>query len=213
MSKIVAHRGASHEKRENTLAAIQTAIAMGADFVEIDVHITQDGVVVCHHDAFLQSGLAIADHSLIELQASFAELPTLDAILALPFGQTGLMVELKAGKRPLVTAVLKCLQSDVAMPLILGSFSPEIMKELSTQWPLEQLIGIAETSEELTSHKVLGPGYLALDKALATVETIHQLQASGFKVWVWTVDDLALATTLMQADVDGIITNEPRSML
>lgn len=211
--RIIAHRGASHEQQENTLPAIQAAIDMGADFVEIDVHISQDGVVVCHHDAAIKSGLVISEESFRSLKDAFQELPTLEEILNLPFGTTGLMIELKEGKLPLVPAVLRLLQAGVNMPLILGSFSSAIMRELSAHWPLEKLIGIAETNEELREHEMLGPGYFALSAKLATKETIRRLQTRGAKVWVWTVDDAGIAKAMVQAGVNGIITNEPRAMI
>jgi glycerophosphoryl diester phosphodiesterase len=46
----IGHRGASKEFRENTLPAFQRAIELGADGVELDVHVTADGVAVVHHD-------------------------------------------------------------------------------------------------------------------------------------------------------------------
>ena len=51
--KIVAHRGASQEAPENTLAAIRMGWAQRADAVEIDVHLTRDGEVVAIHDPTL----------------------------------------------------------------------------------------------------------------------------------------------------------------
>src|SRR5690242_17262551 len=47
---IIAHRGASREAPENTLAAFARALALGADGIELDVHRTADGGVVVHHD-------------------------------------------------------------------------------------------------------------------------------------------------------------------
>src|ERR1700760_699265 len=47
---VVAHRGASAEVAEHTLAAYQRAVAVGADAVECDVRLTRDGQLVCVHD-------------------------------------------------------------------------------------------------------------------------------------------------------------------
>jgi glycerophosphoryl diester phosphodiesterase len=52
-TKIIAHRGESEYNPENTLAAFSAALADGADAIELDVHMTSDGVVVVHHDYYL----------------------------------------------------------------------------------------------------------------------------------------------------------------
>ena len=51
---VIAHRGASGDRPENTLPAFEEAIAQGADVIETDLHLSRDGVVVIHHDASLE---------------------------------------------------------------------------------------------------------------------------------------------------------------
>ena len=51
---VIAHRGASGERPENTLPAFERAIEQSADMIETDLHLTRDGVVVVHHDASLK---------------------------------------------------------------------------------------------------------------------------------------------------------------
>src|SRR5262245_21916718 len=58
--EIIAHRGASREQPENTLAAFRRARELGADGVELDVHRTADGAIVVHHDAVIPGVGAIA---------------------------------------------------------------------------------------------------------------------------------------------------------
>src|SRR5690606_11412908 len=64
--KIIAHRGASAHAPENTMAAFRKAIEMGANYIELDVHLSKDGKVVVLHDATLNrtsNGTGkIADH-------------------------------------------------------------------------------------------------------------------------------------------------------
>ena len=50
MTWVIAHRGASWEERENTLPAFERAIALGADFAELDVQASKDGELVVFHD-------------------------------------------------------------------------------------------------------------------------------------------------------------------
>ena len=53
--KLVAHRGHSEKFPENTLAAFKAARDLGADAIELDVHLTQDGQLVIHHDYYLDN--------------------------------------------------------------------------------------------------------------------------------------------------------------
>ena len=111
--EIIAHRGASRQRRENTLAAFDRALALGADAIELDVHATADGVVVVHHDPVLGAdagalaGRAIASLPAAEVQggdvAAETRIPSLDEVLSLVTGRATVSVEIKgAGIEPQV---------------------------------------------------------------------------------------------------------------
>lgn len=105
---IIAHRGASREYRENTLAAFERALELGAEGIELDVHATADGIVVVHHDPVIRlhgcvgepETRAIAGLTMLELDScpeSDAErVPSLDEVLSLVDGRANVYVELKA---------------------------------------------------------------------------------------------------------------------
>jgi glycerophosphoryl diester phosphodiesterase len=84
---VIAHRGASAIAVENTRAAIERALDLDVDGVEIDVRITGDGVAVLAHDPDLRrlarSDLVVAATPLSELRSAFPDLLTLDQALAL----------------------------------------------------------------------------------------------------------------------------------
>lgn len=108
----IAHRGASLEAPENTLAAFRRAMNLGADLIELDVHQTADGELVVIHDETVDrttggSG-AVGEMTLPEIRAldagswrgpDFAgeRVPTLLSVLQLTRGHTGLAIEIKAG--------------------------------------------------------------------------------------------------------------------
>lgn len=110
--EIIAHRGASADAPENTLAAIQLAWQQGADAAEIDVQLTADGqLVAIHDDTMLRTGgvdWAVKDHTLAELKTldvgswkspQFAgeRIPTLAEVLdVVPLGKR-LFIEVKCG--------------------------------------------------------------------------------------------------------------------
>ncbi|GAC1380478.1 MAG: glycerophosphodiester phosphodiesterase [Marmoricola sp.] len=73
--EVVAHRGASAQYPEHTLAAYRAAIAQGADALECDVRLTADGELVCLHDRTLRrTGLTDG----IVSTSTLAELSTID---------------------------------------------------------------------------------------------------------------------------------------
>lgn len=120
---VVAHRGAHDGIPENTLAAYERAIELGADFVEIDVRTTKDGHLVSIHnstvDAYVTDGTQgrVSDMTLAELRAldigsrvgpewAGAKVPTVEEILALCQGRIGLYLDVKdAALEPLVALV------------------------------------------------------------------------------------------------------------
>ena len=109
---IIAHRGASHEAPENTLAAVRLAWAQGADAVEVDVHQSRDGHVMVIHDAHTRrtagAGKRVASRTLEELRAlevgrwkhrrwAGEKIPTLAEVIdTIPKGKR-LFVEIKCG--------------------------------------------------------------------------------------------------------------------
>ncbi|MBX3179050.1 MAG: glycerophosphodiester phosphodiesterase family protein [Candidatus Hydrogenedentes bacterium] len=108
---VVAHRGAHEDRPENTLAAYQRAIDLGADYVEIDVRTTKDGHLVSVHnrtvDAYTDDAKGnVADFTLAELKAldigsrvdpkwKEERIPTFEEILALCKGKIGIYLDLK----------------------------------------------------------------------------------------------------------------------
>lgn len=72
MPRVIAHRGDSHNYPENTLPAFRSAVEMGIDVVETDIHITKDGVLVIWHDPTLERNTdgngRVEDHTLEELR-------------------------------------------------------------------------------------------------------------------------------------------------
>ena len=95
----IGHRGAAGHAPENTLAAIQKGIALGVDFVEIDVRRTADGVLVALHDETVDrttNGNGRVDHLSLpdvkKLRAGNGEhIPALETVLKVAGGRAGLM--------------------------------------------------------------------------------------------------------------------------
>src|SRR5205807_97412 len=105
---IVAHRGAWGAAPQNSLAALEAAIKLGCDMVEVDVRRTRDGRLVAIHDPRV-GGTSVAALPFDELQQKVGpgEVPALTGFLDAAAGRIALDVELKeAGYEALVTATL-----------------------------------------------------------------------------------------------------------
>lgn len=226
---ITAHRGASSAAPENTLSAIRAAIDAQADYAEIDVQLTSDGVLVVNHDADLmrvaRSPLVISQSTLVQLQsvdlgrgwdAKFAgeRVPTLDEVIDAAEGKIGLVVELKsyrADPQALVRAVAgvftKRKMRDWA--LVMSLKYPEI-EELGRLDPRIRRGYIVSAS--LGDAARLNVDFLAVSQREATDALIAESHARDREVFVWTIDDPRAASKLIDRGVDNLITNDPRAL-
>jgi glycerophosphoryl diester phosphodiesterase len=234
--EIIAHRGFSKKAPENTLSSVSLAFQNPVDYVEIDVHLSRDGIPVVIHDAVLgrtapeANSQRITEMTLDRIQkldvgswfdASFKgeKIPTLEDILELDFGNSGLMIEIKKGHspiKPLVTAVGKvvrnALKKHPEKKILIGSFSFQVLKEMQLQFPALPLIGIIEDFNHLADVNSIVFSRLALWHKLLTPSLLKTLQNKNTKVWTFTVDDPLAAKSLHEMGVHGIITNDPESI-
>lgn len=159
---IVGHRGASHDAPENTLAAFQEAWRQGADGVEGDFHLTQDGHIVCIHDAdTARTGgkkLIVASSTLAELRSleyggwkgkQFVgePLPTFSDVLAIVPADKTFVIELKTRPEIVPVLVRELQQVQSALPrLLIIAFDAQTVAACKQQLP-------DVTAHWLTSYK------------------------------------------------------------
>lgn len=153
--EIVAHRGASHDAPENTLAAQKLAWEQNADAVETDIHLTKDGRIIVSHDANTKrttgTERVIAESTQAELRlldagrwgkfqegGKFAgeKLPTLEEQLALIPAGKRLFVEIKSGPEivPELARVLQAAGRDEKTITII-SFNYASLQEVRKRLP------------------------------------------------------------------------------
>lgn len=96
MAHLVAHRGASAQARENTHAAFEKAIELGADMIELDIKRTRDGIIVINHDPVI-NGKRIADLTYAQLLRlpGCTHIPRFDEVLAALAGRIRLDIDLR----------------------------------------------------------------------------------------------------------------------
>jgi glycerophosphoryl diester phosphodiesterase len=235
--RVIAHRGASADAPENTLAAFRLAREQGADGVELDVMRCASGEVVVFHDDDLQR---LGGRPAEVRESSYAALrtidlgggeriPLLEEVLA-ALGPLLCNVELKSAPRwrgrlvddGLAEAVAGLVFRAGAQDRVLvSSFDPLLLGRFRLQAP-RVATGLlfahdqARPYREAWAASLVRPAALHPERTLVDARAVRRWHARGLMVNVWTVDDAAEVRLLSALGVDGIITNRPgqtRSML
>lgn len=230
-SAVIAHRGASIYAPENTLAAMDLAIAQGADAVEIDVRMSKDGIPFLFHDytvnrtTNLKTGQSIENLTFEEIQnldagswfnPEFAgeKIPSLAQVLEHIYGRTYLYLEIKGSTQGIETRVMEMLiDYDMASSTTIMSFNREQLRKvksmdenISTMLLIPIFVGSLNGVVTLDYVDSLG---LRFDMIKSNPEYIDLIHKSGKRAYVWTLnraDDIKYAVSI---DVDGIITDDP----
>ncbi len=216
---VIAHRGASEDAPENTLAAFRRAGIERADYVELDVQESSDGVVLVAHDSDLMKvarvPLKIWSSTAAQLRAvdigsyyssAYADqrVPTLAEALAACKGVTHVNIELKdyGHNQQLEERVIGLVEAagmqDQVVTMSLSRAMVAKMKRLRPNWTSGLLI--AKAIGDATRLPV---DFLAVESSMARRDFIRSAQAVGKPVYVWTVNDPERMIRLMGLGVDG----------
>jgi glycerophosphoryl diester phosphodiesterase len=213
---IIAHRGASADHPENTLEAFRAAGPMGADWVELDVRRTRDGLLAVHHDAHLDDGTAIVEIAANDLPASVPSLAeALDACQPL-----GVNVEIKNSPHDVdfdaAAALVEPVVAVIAattQPIIVSSFhGPTLDRVRMTDASVDTALLTFDLSDPArTIAEAVTAGHMALHPFdhTVTAEVVDLAHDAGLRINVWTVDDPERIEALAEMGVDGIVTNVP----
>jgi glycerophosphoryl diester phosphodiesterase len=235
--EVIAHRGASFDAPENTLAAFDLAWEQKADAVECDVHLTKDKKVVVIHDADLRRvakvNRKVADLTLAELKKldvgqwkgkKFAgtRVPTLEELLeTVPAGKR-VFIEVKSGPET-VPFLLGVIDKAVLKPeqMVIISFSDEVVEAieqgrpvLKTYWVLDLKPKKGErpkTTEFLVAKakKMRTDGLDVSAGPELTPEFARAVKDAKLELYVWTVNDAETVKRVVDLGVNGITTDRP----
>jgi len=235
-TRVIAHRGFSSQAPENTLIAIEQAISVGADMIEVDVTVTADGHVICLHDKTLDRttdghGLP-ADFTLEEIRQldagswfapEFAgeKIPTLTEVLDAIKGRILINIEIKpeAVEFGVVSKVAALInEHEMLDSVVVSSFSPEALRLMKITDPA--VITATLFNKELHTGRdpleiimeVGSRGFNISGKRL-TVEMVERCHRNEIPVAVYTVNDAAEMRRLMELGVDAVFTDHPDLML
>lgn len=151
--KIIGHRGAKGLAPENTLLSIGHALDHNVDEVEFDVRVTQDGVVVLHHDPDLRMGgerLRISRTTYADLKHHKPDLTTLDEALNLIGAKVTPLIEIKPGEaiKPIVAILKEQLKSGLYTTddILVGSKSQRTLRAFHRVMPEIKMVVIESWS-------------------------------------------------------------------
>lgn len=220
---VFAHRGGGALAPENTIAAFDNGLALGADGIELDVRQSRDGAVVVHHDRTLDrtTTLAgpIAARTAVELAR--AGVPVLADVLA-RYRDTRAIVELKVNSRDLAAAVVDVVRrADAVDRVCLGSFGLSVLRAVRA---LDPAIATSAAREEVRwalyrswcgwpVSRVSYDGYQVPEWAertrVVSPRFVTCAHGAGLAVQVWTIDTEADARRMLGWGVDALITDRP----
>lgn len=235
---IIAHRGASHDAPENTLASVMLGWAQEADAVEIDIYRTRDDGIVVIHDHTLQRTAGhpgkVKEMDLAEIRAldagawkgpQFAgeRVPTLAEVLATVPADKTLVIEIKSG--PAIVPALERVLRAGPVPLaniVLISFNAEALAAAKRALPECTALflmggtheGRQRTVEDLDAliRRCHEAGFDGLDLGRdwpIDAAFVRRVHDAKLLFYVWTVNDAENGRALADAGVDGLTTDRP----
>jgi len=228
---IIAHRGASGEAPENTLAAFQLALDQGADMIELDLHQSKDGSLVICHDFKLhrtaRSKRSVKQLTLKELKRlevgswfhprfSGEPIPALEEVLELTKDRIRLNIEIKRGS-PFYPGIeerlVKLLESFHATESVLvSSFDHqalETIRVLSSKISIGLLAEKGSIQQLIRKVEVLSAFSLNLPVRLLTPALVQEAHRRKLQVYAYTINQVRLMNYYLIMGVDGIFTNFP----
>jgi glycerophosphoryl diester phosphodiesterase len=229
--KIIAHRGASGYAPENTFAAFDLAIEMGADFIEFDLRMTKDFQLAVIHDETVdritaKSGF-VKDFTMDELAeldagswfgSSFAgeKIQPFEAVLMRYTGKIGMLIELKDSALP--HELLMLLGNSIqqfhfgTLPVV-QSFHPSVIQLFHRMFPDIPTALLVRPRfgwiprKKLQTYKSFA-SYVNPKYTLVNRNLLHSIHKAGMKSFVWTLRKKAM-NRIIQLPVDGVITDYP----
>lgn len=217
----IAHRGGDQAAVENTIPAFEHAVSLGYRYLETDVHVTVDGVLVAFHDADLERLTGrpgtIADRTWSELEAidlGGASIPRLDDLLStFPEVRFNIDPKVDAAVGPLgdviaahgaVGRVGIGAFDDARIAALQKRFGPELC---TSPGPVELLTYLASPSEDaFATHGCLQipPSFGEFELTSDLIDAAHALE---LQVHVWTINDVVDMHRLLDLGVDAVMTD------
>ena len=236
---LAAHRGGAALWPENSLLAFRNAVALGADYLEFDVHLSRDGEVVVIHDPTLDRTTTgtgpVVDRTATELRAlrlkdrshtvTAEGIPTLDEVVALAAaGGRRLLLEIKVdsnkarypGIEERVLAILD--RHGMAAATVVMAFEADTWRRVRALRPevragalysARALPSASAVSRALSEAGAAGVGFMGLAYSLVTPEAVAEARKAGVVLGAWTVNERDVMRMLIEQGIGVLITDRP----
>lgn len=215
--RIYGHRGAPAEFPENTMAGFRRAMELGVYGIELDVHLSKDGVAVVCHDETLDRTTdakgAIADYTVAELREVDAGegeyVPTLLEVLELVGDSLHVDIEVKANAAG--AAVLEDVRKVPNLRWLVSSFDWDVLRYVRNQDADADLwvLTMGATEDAIETYHDLGAGALAIWQKAVDEDVAKFLNEQSIPWWPWTVNDPDQARDMFKWGAIGICTDNP----
>ena len=224
----IGHRG-SQEGVENTIQAVQGAIDAGADYAEIDVLLSKDGVPMVIHDANL-GRLAGDDRNVYDLTAAelgrirlsqngfTGGISTLGEMLDYCKGKIRLVVELKSHGHEtadLATRVVETVEEhraqDDCIFMSIDASLVQALHSLRPRFTIGYCVYGSVVQVDADDLVASGVDFLTIEENMVSPRFVNRCLWAGLPVYVWTVDDPARMEQYLQEGVSGIVSDDPQA--
>lgn len=231
--EIIAHRGASADAPENTLASARLAFQQGSDCVECDIFLTKDGCAAVIHDASTKrttgvdkkiGAVTLAEIQTLDAAAYFKDkkyagekIPSLEEIIAVVPDGKKLVVELKGGKE-LIPAIRQALAGAKKKTgqIEFICFNLQVLAAVKQAFPEHRALWLLGYKKDKTLEDAIAKCKEAKIDGLdlsrnwpINDEFVKKVKDAGLLLYVYTVNDLGDATAFWKAGVDAITTDKP----
>jgi glycerophosphoryl diester phosphodiesterase len=215
---VIAHRGASGHCPENTIRAIEEAIMLGSDVVEVDLKMTVDGHIVLMHDDFVDrttNGKGRVDHMTMEqireLDAGEGEkVPLLSEVLE-RYEESKAKFMLDVGNNGFERRLVELVKSfhfeeRTIFSGVHGALA--LIKSLEPKLMIAPSFGRA-SREGVLKAVSMGAEIYNCDHRSISRDLVEMAHRSGLQIVVWVVNGIEEMKRMIEMGVDGITTNNP----
>lgn len=226
---MLAHRGLALEAPENTLLAFAKAIAVGVTHVETDVHVSADGVAMISHDPDLRrvAGRAatvghLTSHELrrVDLGDGQSYCSLAEALDAFPDTRFNIDIKIAGAVRPTVDAIRA---ANAVGRVLVGSFEPRrrlaavrmlpgVATSVSSRGALFAVAAARSRAGRPLRRILRDVQAVQLPESVLRMKSfspraVEAFHAVGVEVHAWTINDVASMERLLDAGVDGLVTD------
>jgi len=222
---VVGHRGAMGYCPENTMLSFERALELGADWIELDVHLSRDGALIVIHDETLDRTTnghgAVRSHTLAELKLLDAgdgqKVLTLEEVLAFARSRDAVVdIEIKNGpvfydaiEEAVVSSLARTSMMEQVIVISFDHAAVQRVKALEPRVATGVLYVGRPADAGVGLARAAGADALLPHLAYVTAADVRTAHAAGLAVAPWVSSDPQVLRHLVDCGVDGIGTNHP----